>query len=426
MDEGRATEQPTVYLIPVASRLHRTRVEEPSNHARELLGRAGLKVFGIKAPAVKIDDIPKFPADEYDAVIIFISSGGTSSLAARIAAGKPYFLWSYDEVNSLASALSAREKLRSSNAWMGEIAYNSLDEAPRRIVNYARASRAVKSLRGAKIAMVGEEDFFFEKSPHVKSFMELTGVDIITLSMNDLLKSSATQSDEDASKVIQERIKNSKVVEPTKRELLKASKLYLALKESTQANGVDGITMDCYRVLRKSSVSPCLAFSLLNDDGVVSVCEGDLEAAALMTIFRQFSGVSWMGNLVQISRDLNLITLAHCEAPLALAEVGGTIVLRSHFESDESVGLDVPLRKEMVTVANLQFEPLQMTVANGEVMESQIGKFSLCRTQAMIRLKGSVDDLLEHTGNHHVVAYGDWTESLRCVADRLKIPFVSV
>ncbi len=426
MSEARAPEQPTAYLIPVASRLHRTRVEEPSNHARELLSRAGLKVFGIKSPAVKMDDIPKFPADEYDAVVIFISSGGTSGLAARIAAGKPYFLWGYDEVNSLPSALSAREKLRSSNAWMGEIVYNSLDEAPRRIVNYARGSRAVKSLRGVKIAMVGEEDFFFEKSPQVKGFMEFTGVDIITLSMNELLKSAVTQSDDDAAKVIQERIKNSKVVEPSKRELLKAAKLFLALKESILANEVDGVTLDCYRILRKSSVSPCLAFSLLNDEGIVSVCEGDLEAAALMMIFRQLSGVSWMGNLVQISKDLNLITIAHCEAPLTLAEAGGTIVLRSHFESDESVGLDVPLRKEMVTVANLQFEPLQMTVANGEVMESQIGKFSLCRTQAMIRLKGSVEDLLKYTGNHHVVAYGDWTESLRCIADRLKISFVTI
>jgi len=217
-----------------------------------------------------------------------------------------------------------------------------------------------------------------------------------------------------------------RIVEPSKRELLKAAKLYLGTKELIHANGVDGVTMDCYRILRKSSISPCLAFSLLNDEGIVAVCEGDLEAAALMIIFRQLAGVSWFGNLVQVSRDLNLITIAHCEAPLSLAETGGTIVLRSHFESDESVGLDVPLKKEVVTLANLQFEPIQMVVAKGDVMESQIGKFSLCRTQAMIRLHGSVEKLLERTGNHHVVAYGDWTETLRSVADRLKIPFVQV
>lgn len=426
MEGARHAERATVYLIPLASRLHQARVFEPSKHARELLESAGLKVFGTTNPAMREEDVPKFPSEEYDAVVLFIASGGTSNLAYKLAAGKPYFIWGYDEVNSLASTLSAREKLKAARAWMGEIVYNSLDEAPSRIVNYAKASKAVKSLKGMKLALVGDDDFFREKEAELKNLVTLTGIEPVHLPLVELLKTTASYQDEEASKVMEERLTNYTVVEPSKKDLVKAAKMYLALKAIVEDNNVSGITLDCYKVVKRTGVSTCLAFALLNDDGNVAICEGDLEAATLMMIFRKLAGISWMGNLVQMSRDLNVVTVAHCEAPLSLAEPAGTIILRSQFESDESVGLDVPLRREPVTLANLQFQPLQLTVAKGEIMESQIGKFSLCRTQAMIRLAGKVEDLLAHTGNHHVIAYGDWIETLRCVADRLKIPFVNV
>jgi L-fucose isomerase-like protein len=168
-----------------------------------------------------------------------------------------------------------------------------------------------------------------------------------------------------------------------------------------------------------------MALSLLNDEGKVAICEGDLEAGALMLIFHKLTGQSWMGNLAQVSRDLNAITLAHCTAATSLAELGGKIFLRSHFESDESVALDVPLKRQHATIANLQFKPLQIVVARGEVTESQIGKFSLCRTQARIRLIGDVETLLKNTGNHHVLAYGDWSEALSQIGQKLGLSVVT-
>jgi hypothetical protein len=67
-----------------------------------------------------------------------------------------------------------------------------------------------------------------------------------------------------------------------------------------------------------------------------------------------------------------------------------------------------------------------MVVATGELVESQIGKFSLCRTQAKIRLTGNVDRLLEFTGNHHVIAYGNWSETLRRIGEKLGMSLVNV
>ena len=419
-------EQPSVFLIPVATRMHVPRAVEPSKLARELLEKAGLKVYGLSKPVTKPDEIPKFPPEEYDSVVLFIASGGASELAVKVAKDMPYFVWAYDEVNSLPSALSVREKLKGTGQWRGELVYNSLDEAPKQVVSCAQASRLLKSVKGIKLGVIGEEDYFRERSEDARILAELTGVEILSFPISELVSEFAKQSDEAASKIMEHKFSASTRVEPSRKDLLKATKMYLALKSLVDKNDLAAVTADCFKVLKRTGTSMCVALSLLNDEGRAAVCEGDLKAVALMLFFQKLAGVSWTANLAQYSEDLNVVTLAHCTAATSLAEPGGTIILRSHFESDESVGLDVPLKRQPVTIANLQFKPPQMVVAEGEIAESQIGKFSLCRTQAQVRLSGKVSRLLEYAGNHHVLAYGNWANVLARIADKLKVSFIEV
>jgi len=419
-------EQPTVLMIPLAAKMHMDRSVEPANLARELLEKSGLKVFGRKSPASTVDEVPRFPSEEYDAVVVFLASGGTSELAANIVAGNSYFIWAYDEVNSLSSALSVRERLNGIEAWRGEISYNSLDEAPPSIIGQARASRVVKSMKNLRIGLIGDEEYFDDKADESKALSGLLGVEVVKIAIGDLISEFRSQDDDQASKVVDEKFPGASVMEPSRKDLQRSGKMYLAFKSLASRNKVDAVSLDCFRLIKRTGTSACLAFSLLIDEGKISVCEGDLRSSALMMIFRELAGPSWLGNLVQVDRSLNTITLAHCTAPSSLAEAGGKIILRSHFESGEGVSLDVPLRRLPVTVANLQFKPLQMVIARGELLESQIGKFSLCRTQAKIKLGGNVDHLLQFTGNHHVVAYGDWAETLLRIGKKLNMSLIEV
>jgi len=419
-------EQPTVLMIPLATRMHMDRSIEPANLARELLEKSGVKVFGRKSPASKVDEVPRFPAEEYDAVVIFLASGGTSELAANIVAGNSYFIWAYDEVNSLSSALSVREKLNGIEAWRGEIVYNSLDETPPRIVGQARASRVIKSMKELRIGLIGDEEYFDDKADESKAMSDLLGLEVVKIPIGDLISEFRGQDDDQASKAVDGKFSGASVMEPSRKDLQRSGKMYLAFKSLASKNRVDAVSLDCFRLIKRTGTSACLAFSLLIDEGKVSVCEGDLRSSALMMIFKELAGPSWLGNLVQVDRSLNTITLAHCTAASSLAEAGGKIILRSHFESGEGVSLDVPLKRLPVTVANLQFKPLQMAIAKGELLESQIGKFSLCRTQAKIKLEGNVDRLLQFTGNHHVVAYGDWNETLLRIGKKLNMSLMEV
>ncbi len=419
-------DRPTVLMIPLATKMHANRIVEPVNLARELLEKSGVKVFGRQAPALKAEDVSRSPVEEYDAIVVFLASGGTSELASQIVADNPYFVWAYDEVNSLSSALSVREKLKGIEAWRGEIVYNSLDEAPESILGQARASRLLKSLKGFNVGLIGDEQYFEEKTEDSKVLTDLFGMSVTEISIASLIDEFRGQTDENASKVMNGRFAMATIMEPSRKDLLKSCRMYLAFRSLIDTYKVDAVSLDCFRLIKRTGTSACLGFALLIDEGKVSVCEGDLRSLVLMMLFKAIAGPSWLGNLVQVDRSLNTLTLAHCTAPTSLAEAGGRIVLRSHFESGEGVSLDVPLRRMPITIANMQFKPLQLVVAKGELLESQIGKFSLCRTQAKIKLKGDVNRLLQFTGNHHVMAYGDWAETLRRIGERVGMSLIEV
>lgn len=414
-------EPPQVLLIPVASWIHREKAVEPSKRARELLEQAGLKLFGPDKPVTKLEDAPK-TTEKYDATVVFVASGGSAELAASLVRDRKALLWAYHEHNSLPSALSARERLVAEGVWQGKILYNDLNRAPREIVAEAQATRLLRNLKEAKIGLVGDEDDIKALSLDIEMLKAVFSIEVAIIPMERLKQEWTNVSEDEADKVVNARLTKCEVIEPSKRDLIKAARLYLALKKIVKEDKLSVITFECFKFLKRTGALPCVAFSLLNDEEVTAACEADLRAATLMLMFRLMSGQSpWMGNLVQIDLKLDVVTLAHCTAATSLAEPGRNIIVRSHFESGQSASLDVPLKRDFVTLANLQTKPTKLTIATGEILDSQIGHLAICRTQAKVKPTGNIESLLAQTGNHQVLAYGDWSDTLLKVAEKLAI-----
>jgi len=417
-------EQPTVLLIPVASWTHRERAAEPSKRARELLEDVGLKVFGPIKPITKVEDAPK-TREEFDATVVFIASGGSAELAVPLIKIRKALMWAYHENNSLASALSAREKLVAEEAWQGQILYNNLNYVPKEIVAEAQANKLIRSLKGAKIGLVGDEDDYKAHNLDVEMLKAVFGIDVSLIDFDSVKQEWANISEDAAGKIVDEHLSKFELVEPNKRDLMKAARLYLALKKMASDKKLDAITLDCFKFLKKTGTLPCIAFALLNDDGVNAACEADLRAATLMLIYRTLTGKpSWIANLVQVDPKLGTITLSHCTAATTLAEAGRTIRIRDHFESGQSASLDVPLKRQLATIANMQTKPTKLTVATGEVIDSQMGHLTVCRTQAKVKLAGNIEMFLEQTGNHQVLGYGDFADTLLMLATKLGVNIV--
>jgi hypothetical protein len=62
--------------------------------------------------------------------------------------------------------------------------------------------------------------------------------------------------------------------------------LSLALKEAiseiVKRAKCDAFTIDCFEVIKKIHATPCLAISLLFEEGILGVCEADVQAMACM------------------------------------------------------------------------------------------------------------------------------------------------
>ena len=420
----------SIFLIPVASPLHVERVMNRVVRARELLEAEGFKVFGPTKPICFPKDIPDFKVEDYDLVVVFVASGGTSSLVAEIASDRKLFLWAYHENNSLPSALAAREKLEARDAWKSTIAYSKLTEVPKEILAEASSTLALKALREIRLAALVDEENEekMEKfRSEAKELLKTFGLQTVFVSFQRLDDTLERVQPGEAEKILNEKVVSFELLDVSQDELFNPIRLYVALRRILLEVECKALTIDCFDFIVKKGFTPCLAISLLNDEGFPVVCEADLSTAPLLIALTEVSKKPvWMANLARIDEGRNRVTLAHCTAPTSLMDPLGVVRARSHFESDSAVSLDVPLSKGEVTLAHLKLKPPRLTIALGEIVNSQMGYWKLCRSQAEVKLKGSVRSLFNLSGNHQIVCYGDYSEMLLRLGEKLGVETVCV
>jgi len=198
--------------------------------------------------------------------------------------------------------------------------------------------------------------------------------------------------------------------------------LSLALKEAV--NDVlkrfkcDVFTIDCFEVIKRINVTPCLAISLLSANEILGVCEADVQAAACMMTIRELTQ-PFMGNIAAVESEDTLI-LAHCTAPITLASNEGDLKLKSHFETGKSVAVDVPIRRGRAVMIGCDHQLKNAYVVECYVDRSQLELKNLCRTQVTIKLKSKALDVLsEWPSGHAVLAVQvGSTEVKRALAER--------
>ena len=411
----------SVYFLPVASPIHVGKVRPIAEAARRLLQDAGMDVRGPETPVVRVEDA-KVPVGVYDLLVVFVASGGASSIAAEASRGKRAILWAYPENNSLPSALNARAKLKASGEWRGEIVYGGLDENPPEILAEAKAANAVKRLQGARVGVLCGAEGWKRMEGDAKRLKELLGVDTVYVDLEDVKKMMADIGAEDAHRTLEQTLKDARYIHLSPEDAAKAVRFYLALKSVVDRLGLAGVAVDCFRLLQRIHVTPCIPLSLLCDVGLAGVCEGDLEAAASMLVLTCITGrPAWIANLAQVDFNRNTITLAHCTAATKLGAEAPRVL--PHFETGLPISLDVPLRAGEVTLAHIQLGSGRLIAARGVLVRSGMGKPGLCRTQAVVRLQNRVQNLLQEAGRHLVLAHGDLLETLRRFSRRTGLEF---
>jgi len=303
--------------------------------------------------------------------------------------------------NSLAASLEILTYL-GNNGMEGRIVHGTNEE----IVQTLRAT----SLRG-RIGLFGQpSDWLIASSVDCDFLLQHYGIETVDIDLQRLIEGIKAIPQDEAAKVAQTMVKHAKAVkEPTCADMVEAAKAYLAIKKICQEERLDAFTIRCFDIVKACGTTSCLALALLNDEGIVAGCEGDMQSLMTMFLAKRLCGeTAFMANPSQLTDDSSM--LAHCTIPLSMCN---ETIVRSHFESGIGVAIQGLLPMEDYTLLKWGGPKLdRYFVAEGRAIETPYSEH-FCRTQITldVNLKPY---LLQHSiGNHHIIIRGRHADEIR-------------
>jgi hypothetical protein len=295
------------------------------------------------------------------------------------------------------------------------------------VADAVRAFDTIKKLRASVILDVTERDI----TALQKSIEEVFGAKVERPPAAELNAAYESADAAEAAKWAGRWIAGArKVVEPTRAELVRSGRMYLAMNSLLKQYKSRTIAVDCLNLFYggKLPAYPCLGFFQLNNDGWVGACEADLQSAITMLT---------MGYLVQrpgfisdpvIDTAKNQIVYTHCVAPNRVHgpnSAPNPYLIRSHSEDRKGAAVQslMPLGEMTST---LKFNPAAREVVfhQGKTV-ANIDNDRACRTKLAVEIKDPYKMLAGwDRGWHRVTFYGDHRQAVETISALLGIQVV--
>ena len=374
----------------------------------------------IKEDLVFIDEINNYLMDDdllicenaknplFD--IILIGSGGTESLFLKRLKDlkEPIVILSTSKNNSLPACLEIKTYLENNNK-LCFLLSGSEEHIANMLKHIATILNAYHSIIDSKLGIIGGPSSWLIASPvEPKKIYDSFKINIVKIKMSEL--------DELIEETEGEMIDLNDVPHATElinkfdnRDIIQgAIVIYLALKKLVKKYDLKGLTIRCFDLLKKYKNTACLALALLNEEGIVAGCEGDMPSLITMYLINTLTGrSSFMANPSKFIYEENSLLLAHCTVPLNMTS---SYSLDTHFESGLGIGVRGEIPEGKITICKIAPD---YSLDNSICLPASIKECphleGYCRTQIMVSLgeEGLLDILKASFGNHLVVSYGE-------------------
>lgn len=349
-----------------------------------------------------------------DLSLIYVRTGGTEGLFQEIydRLDGPVLLLTSGKSNSLAASMEILSFLNQKGR-TGEIIHGSVDYIAKRIDVLAKVAKAQQKLSGTRLGVIGQpSDWLISSAADTVALSGKLGITLVDIPISELIdeyhKADLSQCDlSDIAKRFQESAPKglAKYYEG-------ACKIYIALKTIVERYGLSGLTLRCFDLLDTVHNTGCLALALLNAEGIPAGCEGDVPTLVTMTVGNALTGVSgFQANPSRIDPEAGEILFAHCTIPVNM--VSG-FTFNTHFESGIGIAISGDIPAGDATIFKLSGDLKRSFCCEADLLKCQ-SEANLCRTQAILKIKGSSDErtavcknyfLKSPIGNHHVVFTG--------------------
>ncbi|HCL90779.1 MAG TPA: hypothetical protein DHW70_05630 [Candidatus Atribacteria bacterium] len=355
--------------------------------------------LGRKLESINLEDFNK---DKDCFPLIFIKSGGVEGKFKQIfkQVKGPYLLLSSGLHNSLAASLEITSFLKQKGEKV-EIIHGDSDYIAMRIKELSKIFKVKNRLASTKLGVIGKpSDWLIASEVDYNKIKETLGISLIDIGMDELVKEIDRDHNFNHPKLndIKNKGFDSKSIDG-------ALKIYNGFKAIVNKYKLDGITVRCFDLLEIYKNTGCLGLALLNDEGIMGGCEGDIPALVSMVILHYLTDEPiFIANPASIDIDKKEIILAHCTLPLNMPD---EFYLKTHFESGLGVGIQGVIEEGEATIFKLSGDGKKYFVSGGEIIEN-LNKESLCRTQIRMKVDEDIKYFLQNSlGNHHLICKGD-------------------
>lgn len=337
---------------------------------------------------------------------LFIASGGAEAKFLKIkdTLSRPFIIFPSGKNNSLAAALEIKtyciNKKIPTVFLTGEIV--EIKEAIKHVSNVYYAAKRVEN---TNLGVIGKpSDWLIASKVNKKQVKDTFHINLIDIKMEELYEFIDLHEIDTKQNRYVELMNKYKDKETLKMSLY----IYSGIKKLVEKYNLKGLTIRCFDLLKKYNNTACLALALLNEEGIVCACEGDVPALLTMYLLYSLTGrPSFMANPSEINLQKLTITLAHCTVPFNMVN---KYELMTHFESDQGIGIKGELIEGDVSICKISpsLTKNEDLAVMGKIKQNLSLK-GLCRTQIEVQLDDATmfDVFKTNFGNHVIVTYAD-------------------
>ncbi len=399
---------------------------------KDLSAREDLTLVAIDGVIMDADEAArvgaKFASERVDAIAVISGTFHLGHLALEIKkrCDKPLLLWGLPELpynggkirlNSVCGVnLNASNLVKSGYSDFVYTVSESIDEA------WLDAVRMIAALKEAHIGILGsrahgffnvgtDELALYRKFGCITDYYELS--EVYNVKEDDQTKQSYARRIEDSF--------NLGAINAVQKD--KVAALCAKLKAFIDGKGLSALAIRCWPEFAAGfGIAPCASMSLLQDDGYILACEGDVDCAVTM-ICHKAAGAStpFMADISQVNVDEDTALMWHCGvAPRSLCDGVCTPTLDTYFAGGKGVTAGFVMKEGEMSVARLDSVngKYRLFTESGKAlpMEKQ-----LTGTYAKVRLGHKMSEVLDRVvyGGlaHHVsMVYGDYTAAFDAFA----------
>ncbi|KPL11701.1 hypothetical protein AMJ85_03260 [candidate division BRC1 bacterium SM23_51] len=341
---------------------------------------------------------------DVDAVLVFNLTSTVGHLVRAVAeVGKPTILFSQPYSGHDWSGVATLQEQGNKIECLATSDWHELVDAMRPI-------RAIRRMKESRVVYLRNGE---ANKTYVGKAKDILGVDIISINEKRLNAAYKAADEKEARAFADRWIQGAiQVVEPTREEVIKSGRLYLAMRRLLAEEQAQAIAINCLGLFGagKLPAYPCIGFSQLNNDLFVGACEADLDSTLTMLLFRYMVNQPGFISDPVVDTATNSVIHAHCVSATKMAgpdAPAAPYIIRSHLEDDKGAALQVKMRiGQTITMTRLVGNQL-ILVSTGTITDTPDVDRG-CRTKITTRV-ADARKILEgyHHGLHRVIYYGD-------------------